>query len=625
MTKKDMITTDPAHVDTSAFPLLADLQYHEKFASEALNRKFLGVIPPGIYRGFRHVLPGGMTLRIGRPGEQGTAIIHVGDRCITVQQYKPVDLVVGAGFVGRVVLEGFYKFGVKTKQVDANSAFDAVSIKLLPEDQCTPEHVTLYTLNVPANASSLVESHVNDEKRDDVDIAVNSNIHYDLEKHIASPTAHTKDQVGLSHLNNWPASASISNPSDQEYATSGAVNRVRELASQPFTPTTSVTVGGTGGVYYPVVLETALNHISIRRHTHNDNSQWSGALSLDLVSCQADGWGGSAAMMDGMWSSGFNTVGIGGDAGKPLLGKMAANTNDLSVVVWLLGGGRTYQISGVSKAYELKSPYLLADKDRPFAPITTAELPATSSTLLRVNPVTNIATAAGINISGVGAGEGLSIGGKTAIGGSNDAWLRLNPHAQFTDGIYTGGQGLFRHDGVAFALGDFGGTPATMLCYASDEGWSNLNAGRAALSVRVDDSASAHWVFGSYRNANALRSGLQILSNEAGLMRFFTNGLAKYVDIGDGNAFAGSPQSSAPNAYTRKDYLDAVAIAKVDAVTRMFWANNGNAKDCVVGQLAWRNYGNGHTILMPLQDCHQTGRLLTILTLTSTGNPHARP
>jgi hypothetical protein len=594
--ENEFVIVPPADADVSKMPLLADMQFLDPYGSESINRKFYGIIPEGIYRGFKCALLGGMGLAVGVPNDPGTAVVATGGVCVTVQQRSPIHIQVPAGFSGYVVLTANYQFGVPTKQVHTKSLIDAAKIELVSVAARQPNQIIICSLNVPGDAVELTLPMVSDEKRQDVSIAVSSNIFNELTKHITSPTAHTKDQVGLSHLNNWPASASISNPSDQEYATSGAVNRVRELASQPFTPTTSVTVGGTGGVYYPVVLETALNHISVRRHTHSDNSQWSGALSLDLVSCQSDGWGGSAAMMDGMWSSGFNTVGLGGDAGKPLFGKMTANTNDPAVVVWLLGGGRTYQISGVSRVYELKSPYHLADEARTFAPITTAELPATSSTLLRVNPVTNIATAAGINISGVGVGEGLSIGGKTAVGGSNDSWIRLNPHSQFADGVYTGTQGLFRHDGVAFSLGDFGVSPSTMLCRASDEGWSNLNGGRAALSVRVDDSASAHWVFGSYRNANALRSGLQILSNEAGLMRFFTNGLAKYVDIGDGNAFAGAPQSSAPNAYTRKDYLDAVAIAKVDAVTRMFWANNGNAKDCVIGQMGWSKYGNGHTI-----------------------------
>ncbi|WP_270820506.1 tail fiber protein [Aeromonas sp. Y311-2] len=231
MSDQEITFSPPMSVDTSAFALLADLQYHEPFASEALNRKFYGIIPPGIYRGFQYVLPGGMTLRIGRPSEAGSAIIHVGDRCITVQQYKPVDLVVAAGFVGRVVLEGFYQLGVKTKQVDSASTIDAVSIKLVTEAQYKPDHVTLYNLNVPANATAMQASYIIDAKRDDVDIAVDSSVYRDLAEHIASPTAHTKAQVGLSNVNNWGATSAVNDASDVKYATASAVKKAYDLAA----------------------------------------------------------------------------------------------------------------------------------------------------------------------------------------------------------------------------------------------------------------------------------------------------------------------------------------------------------------------------------------------------------
>ncbi|EHM6953379.1 hypothetical protein KGV31_002178 [Vibrio parahaemolyticus] len=54
---------------------------------------------------------------------------------------------------------------------------------------------------------------------------------------------------------------------------------------------------------------------------------------------------------------------------------------------------------------------------------------------------------AGVSASGTAAGQGLQFYGKTAIGGSNDVWLRLNPHSQFSSGIYCGGAGALRHDG----------------------------------------------------------------------------------------------------------------------------------------------------------------------------------
>lgn len=52
----------------------------------------------------------------------------------------------------------------------------------------------------------------------------------------------------------------------------------------------------------------------------------------------------------------------------------------------------------------------------------------------------------GVNAEGTASGQGLQYYGKTVAGGTNDAWLRLNPHNQFNSGIYCGSN-VVRTDG----------------------------------------------------------------------------------------------------------------------------------------------------------------------------------
>ncbi|PSU05426.1 hypothetical protein C9I92_21815 [Photobacterium ganghwense] len=47
-----------------------------------------------------------------------------------------------------------------------------------------------------------------------------------------------------------------------------------------------------------------------------------------------------------------------------------------------------------------------------------------------------ITAVTGVDARGMEASQGLQYYGKTAVGGTNDSWLRLNPHNQFESGIY---------------------------------------------------------------------------------------------------------------------------------------------------------------------------------------------
>lgn len=164
----EIVLIPPTQADISQLPFLADIQYLEPISSAALNRKFTGIVPPGIYRGFEYSMPGGMVLAIGANGAPGTAVVERNGYCITVQQVNPASIVVPAGLVGYVVLEAFYGEGVKTRQVSTDSTIDAAALKVIAKADLQPHHIILYSVNTPANAVQLQPDHVTTAQRQDV-------------------------------------------------------------------------------------------------------------------------------------------------------------------------------------------------------------------------------------------------------------------------------------------------------------------------------------------------------------------------------------------------------------------------------------------------------------------------
>lgn len=146
----------------------------------------------------------------------------------------------------------------------------------------------------------------------------------------------------------------------------------------------------------------------------------------------------------------------------------------------------------------------------------------------------NIA-AAMFNAQGSAAGEGLVFCNKSVVGGSNDAWLRINPHAQFSEGIYCGSTGTLRHDGN-IQRGSWGSNAAAIIRVAYDSSWSGN--GSAAYSYTQVNSAGAHWLLASYKDSTNIRSGIQILSTDTGVMRLYTNMRNNFVTIDAGNITA---------------------------------------------------------------------------------------
>ncbi|MBS9935780.1 tail fiber domain-containing protein [Vibrio alginolyticus] len=130
----------------------------------------------------------------------------------------------------------------------------------------------------------------------------------------------------------------------------------------------------------------------------------------------------------------------------------------------------------------------------------------------------------------------IKFNGKSGIRAYDASWLRINDEGQFTSGIFCGSS-LIRTDGQ-ITSGPWSGSykSARVANNFYDSTWAGN--GTAAFSVNNPDTAGAHWAFASFYNGSNIRSGIQILSNSEGRMRFYTNRRSKYVEINGGSVVA---------------------------------------------------------------------------------------
>lgn len=179
MTQQEIIVLPPSAADIAALPLIADIQFLELFTSESLNRKFYGIVRPGIFRGFNHEIGDGLTLNIGDDSKQNTAFVERDGYTLTIQGQHPVTVTIPAGQKSAVVIEAFYQYGVKTKQVDANSDIDAASIKVVPSSAIEPHHVIVCEVTVPPEATQITEPMISLENRREGGIDMSSHIEHE--------------------------------------------------------------------------------------------------------------------------------------------------------------------------------------------------------------------------------------------------------------------------------------------------------------------------------------------------------------------------------------------------------------------------------------------------------------
>ena len=157
------VTNPPSLSELAVMPLLTDTQFLEEMGSVSFNRKLVGIVPPGIYRGFDFSIVAATTLRIC-PGLPNTAAIERDGQIITVTGQAPIDVTIPRSQNVAVVLEAISQHGLLTKQIDKNAAADAATIKVVPVGSVLSHHVIICTVNLPASGS-MVAGHISTATR----------------------------------------------------------------------------------------------------------------------------------------------------------------------------------------------------------------------------------------------------------------------------------------------------------------------------------------------------------------------------------------------------------------------------------------------------------------------------
>lgn len=136
---------------------------------------------------------------------------------------------------------------------------------------------------------------------------------------------------------------------------------------------------------------------------------------------------------------------------------------------------------------------------------------------------------------GINVESRLDINGHHAIRATDTSWLRINDEKSFTSGTFFGAT-LVRTDGI-FTAGSWGANKTTRIApNFYDSTWGQ--DGTAAYSAQCSNSSGAHWLLASYYDSSHIRSGIQVLSNTEGRMRFYTNNRGHYVEIAGGAILA---------------------------------------------------------------------------------------
>lgn len=96
--------------------LHVDISWREQYVSHALNRKFTGVIPTGVYRGFNPTVSSAGLVTVGDDGEEGIAVAEVNGYSVTIRQEPgEPESVQASPAMPYIVLVPYYAIGVATR------------------------------------------------------------------------------------------------------------------------------------------------------------------------------------------------------------------------------------------------------------------------------------------------------------------------------------------------------------------------------------------------------------------------------------------------------------------------------------------------------------------------------
>lgn len=158
-------TTAKTYPNQEELVLHSGLQYGEPMASTAINKHMHNVASHGIYVGFDYKLAGGMKVILSSEGERHTLVARHKKSTLTIHAQHPFTIDVPAGGEYFIVVDSFYNYGVKTKQVDIRSDIDAANYKVITESELLDHHVILVSFTVPSEATELTDEMASIERR----------------------------------------------------------------------------------------------------------------------------------------------------------------------------------------------------------------------------------------------------------------------------------------------------------------------------------------------------------------------------------------------------------------------------------------------------------------------------
>lgn len=150
--------------DLNALDLIADIQFNEPLSSAAINRKFYGLFPEGVYRGFNAVPAGGLTVSVG-DDPVNVAVVNVDGFMINVHSLRPIKLEIPVGREVYGIIEANYAIGRKTTQVDINASIKAADLRIINPNELRKNHVIAFTANLPVGTKELTKEHILTDKR----------------------------------------------------------------------------------------------------------------------------------------------------------------------------------------------------------------------------------------------------------------------------------------------------------------------------------------------------------------------------------------------------------------------------------------------------------------------------
>lgn len=624
MSTVETITIVTPNVDSSELPLVTDIQYLEPFTSTALNRKFCGIVRAGVFRGFACEPGGGLNLAISHTKNQtgesvtfGVALAEREDYLLTVRQQHDIQVAIPAGQVSYVVIEVFFQHGVETSQVNANSVIEAASIKVLPQADVQEHHVILCVADVPSGVTTLTLAHLRFDERE-----IGG---YDLEGHLADADAHQQyvkkagdvmtgdlqlpnisvsgafkwakpgggsliemsGSDGTAAFINWGAGHNVvrfNKGESQSENSSDFYGQLRENGARVFSPNNKPTWADIGGNNYWAINANQSDRLEAQ-------AKWIVAAPSRGVIAAANGdglLGTTGTRWNEAWVNTYrgSNINIGGTivAGSTIqakgavyqqnenrawgMGLATSSSTNKGVVGITLDNGATFSdyirigpnrelihhvtVNNAPEEYDIYTKFRKPTADE--LSVVSRAGDTMTGQLVVPSVVTQEADTGG-----------LWCGDRQAVYGHvTSTWLYLNNKGHFTSGVFLGGQGVARHDS-AFSVGSWTLDGATLLRKGQSVAWGAV--AQAALSARHADSTSAVWMLGSYADdqSNTMRAGLQIMRAATGEMRLYTNNLAQYVKVADGQLYmSNSVQLNSPYAATRKGYVDAQDDLKVN-------------------------------------------------------------